>query len=250
MTVENIIHNTRELSRERGIDLGKVLPKGRLNKLFWNWRAQKQEPSIGTIREIADALGTTPAYLMREIVPDNPLPDTNRRRPLELLENTGSGIEIAVLLWKDFGGRLCPGFVKAMDRLDLWPLSQLYDWEGGLVVYGFRGGKQVEYFGTWALEAPGNVVGERDPDRDYAAWTVELWQGIMESTTPQRHACLVRNCYNEEPSGLGYDAAYLPMLSEDKLKLLMVARTMTGLLASESSRSEIDADPRSSSPST
>ena len=189
-------------------------------------------PTIATVRKAAEFLDCSPSYLMREIIPKREPPARNQRKRLELMEDTGSEIEKAAYLHAKHGGRMTTEFVAEMDRHNFWDYAQLYLYEEGLYIYGWMGGRQIDYLGSWALRAPGQICGERDPDKSYARWTMKVWQQVINAWKPRRYACLVRNGYPGGPACLEYDVLYAPMLIDDKPHLLMVARVMEGLFDS------------------
>lgn len=223
LKTETVIQNIQKHVRASGINQGDIMENARLTKRIGNWRGQNQSPRLATLTEVANALGCSVSNLIRDVIPEHPVPEENEREPIELLANTGSGLEVVTILWQTYEGRLTEGFIKKMDALDLWDRTQVYHCEAAEYRYGWVGGFYLQTLGEWALMAPGRICGPLDPDPVFAEWCKVMWREVMDDWQPRRWDCYVRSDYGG-PAAFRYEGAYYPCVWGDKPALLVVAR--------------------------
>ena len=219
----------RTVAAEEGRSLSDVLSSAGLNK---NWLCSpERNPTIGSLNSLSKAMGCSPAYLMRQVVPHQPAPKKSARQEIAALKPTGSDIPKVFQLWGEHNGVITPEFMRALDKLDLWSRTQLYAHEEGLYIYGWVGDFYLETLGAWAIEAPGQICGDGDPDPAYAKWCMQVWQKVMDQDLPRRYACQARSSYRTgKPELLNYEAFYAPVIMSGKRHLMMVAQVMEGFL--------------------
>ncbi len=225
--------NIATAAAEQGRSLSGVCKEAGLGHSFISNlnKHNNPNPSVKSLTQLAESLDVDLLYLFRPTVTRNDPPKRNRRIDIAALEDTGTRLQDVFRLWCEHQGVVNPAFVHRLRQLNLLDKTQLYLHEEGLYIYAWMGSFYPETLGLWAMQAPGNICGDDDPDPAYARWTMKAWDKVMDENVPRRYGCLVHSRYEPGRPRLEYDCIYAPVTMNEQRYLMMVAVVMDGLVS-------------------
>ena len=185
-------------------------------------------PSVRTIEKFGDATYTDPKWLLfgPDAIPgEKPVEEDFEpiRQPLDIKQNTGSKIDLAVQAWDRCDRKNFTPFLHEMQKLGLYDKIMFFDRKRKRFVYRYVGGFFLRTLGDYITYAPGRVLGDVDTDKRFAAWCEEAYNEALDAKKPLREVCDVVSFYTGRPRRFTYDRVLLPGPSSI---VIMILQTM------------------------